>query len=121
MINYPQHLTVHNHNMIIDKLVPAIQLPELGNAFIFLSTVCISCKTLDLILLILYFHVLYRFPTFALFLLLTCSLSIFYSRSTSRVTSISKNEMNIQNPLCNVRHLNGMLNISVEIFPKKRY
>ena len=42
-----------------------------------------------------------------------------YSRSTSRVASISENEMNIRNPLCNVRHLNGMLNISLEIFPKK--
>ena len=27
------------------------------------------------------------------------------------MTSISKNEMNIQIPLCNVWHLNGMLNI----------
>ena len=44
-----------------------------------------------------------------------------YSQSTSHVTSISKNEMNIQIPLCNVRHLNGILNISLEIFPKKRH
>ena len=42
-----------------------------------------------------------------------------YSQSTSRVTSISGNEINIQIPLCNVRHLNGMLDISLEIFPKK--
>ena len=42
-----------------------------------------------------------------------------YSQSTSRVTSISKNEMNIQSLLCNVQHLNGMLHISLEIFPKR--
>ena len=42
-----------------------------------------------------------------------------YSRSKSYATSISENEMNIRNPLCNVRHLNGMLNISLEIFPEK--
>ena len=42
----------------------------------------------------------------------------YYSQFTSRLTSISENEIsNI--PLCNVRHLNGMLNISLEIFPKK--
>ena len=29
----------------------------------------------------------------------------------SRVTSISENEMNIQISPCNVRHVNGMLNI----------
>ena len=28
----------------------------------------------------------------------------------------SENEMNIRIPLCNVQHLNGMLNISLEIF-----
>ena len=44
----------------------------------------------------------------------------FYSQSTSRVTSIAENEMNIRSPLCNVRHLHGMLNISLEIFPKRR-
>ena len=32
----------------------------------------------------------------------------------SRVTSISENEMNIRIPLCNVRHLNEMLNISLD-------
>ena len=37
----------------------------------------------------------------------------------SHVTSISKKEMNIQIPLCNVRHLNGMLNISLEILSEK--
>ena len=42
-----------------------------------------------------------------------------YSQSTSCVTSISANEMNIQISLCNVRHVNEMLNISLEIFPKK--
>ena len=31
----------------------------------------------------------------------------------------SENEMNIRIPLCNVQHLNGMLNISLEIFLKK--
>ena len=35
-----------------------------------------------------------------------------YSQSTSCVTSISENEMNIRIPLFNVRHLNGILNIS---------
>ena len=39
------------------------------------------------------------------------------------MTSISKNEMiehsNI--PLCNVWYLNGILKISLEIFPKKMY
>ena len=44
-----------------------------------------------------------------------------YSQSTSRMTSISENEINIQIPLCNVRHLNGILKISLEIFPKKMH
>ena len=44
-----------------------------------------------------------------------------FSRSTSSVTSISVNKMSIRNPLCNVRHLNGMLNISLEIFLKKTH
>ena len=44
-----------------------------------------------------------------------------YSQFTSRMTSISKNEINIQISLCNVRHVNGMLNISLEIFPKKTH
>ena len=44
------------------------------------------------------------------------------SQSTSCMTSISENEMNIRNfSLCNVQHLNGMLNISLEIFPKKTH
>ena len=34
-----------------------------------------------------------------------------YSQSTSRVTSICENEMTIRIPLCNVQHLNQMLNI----------
>ena len=33
------------------------------------------------------------------------------SQSTSCVTSISENEANILMSLCNVRHVNGMLNI----------
>ena len=45
----------------------------------------------------------------------------YYSQSMSRVTSISKNGMNIGIPLRNVRHLNGVLNISVEIVPKKMH
>ena len=32
-----------------------------------------------------------------------------YRRSTSRMTSIFENELNIQIPLCNVRILNGIL------------
>ena len=37
-------------------------------------------------------------------------LCIFYRQFTSRVTSFSKNEMNIQIPFCNIfRHLNGIL------------
>ena len=47
--------------------------------------------------------------------------SFSFLQSTSRVTSISENEMNIRIPLCNVQHLIGMLNISVEIFPKKSH
>ena len=42
-----------------------------------------------------------------------------YSQFPSHVTSISKNEMNIQISLCNAQHVNGMLNTSLEIFPKK--
>ena len=42
-----------------------------------------------------------------------------YSQFLSCVTSISENELNILISLCNVRHVNGMLNISLEIFPKK--
>ena len=39
----------------------------------------------------------------------------------SHVTSISENEKNIQISLCNVRHVNGMLNISLEIRFRKRH
>ena len=46
---------------------------------------------------------------------------IFYSQSTSRLTSISENEMDIRISLCNVRHVNGMLNFSLEIFSKKTH
>ena len=42
-----------------------------------------------------------------------------YSQSMSRMTSFFENEMNIRIPLCNVQHLKGMFNISLEIFPKK--
>ena len=42
-----------------------------------------------------------------------------YSQSTSPMTSIFENETIIQIPLCNVLHLNGILKISLEIFPKK--
>ena len=42
-----------------------------------------------------------------------------YSQSMSCMTSISKNEMNIQIPFCNVQHLNGILRISLVIFLKK--
>ena len=34
------------------------------------------------------------------------------------MNSISKNEMNIRISLCNVRCVNGMLDISLEIVPK---
>ena len=44
-----------------------------------------------------------------------------YSQSRSRVNSISKNEMNIRISLCNVRRVNGMLDISLEIVPKKTH
>ena len=44
-----------------------------------------------------------------------------YSQSTSRVTSISENEMNIRISLCNVGRVNGMLNISLKICPKKTH
>ena len=44
-----------------------------------------------------------------------------YSQFMSRMTSISKNEMNIQISLCNVRQVNEMLNISLGIFPKKTH
>ena len=45
----------------------------------------------------------------------------FYSQPRSRVNSISKNEMNIRISLCNVRRVNGMLDISLEIVPKKTH
>ena len=44
-----------------------------------------------------------------------------YSQSTSRVTGITENEMQIRVPLCNVRHLNGILNTSLKIFSKKTH
>ena len=44
-----------------------------------------------------------------------------YSQPRSRVNSISKNEMNIRISLCNVRRVNGMLDISLEIVPKKTH
>ena len=43
----------------------------------------------------------------------------FYSQFTLHVTSISENEMIIQISLCNIQHVNGLLNISLEISPKK--
>ena len=45
----------------------------------------------------------------------------FYSQSRSRVNSNSKNEMNIRISLCNVRRVNGMLDISLEVVPKKTH
>ena len=44
---------------------------------------------------------------------------MFSSQFTSRMTSISENEMNIQIPLCNVQPLNGIVKISFETFHKK--
>ena len=44
-----------------------------------------------------------------------------YSQPRSRVNSISENEMNIRISLCNVRRVNGMLDISLEIVPKKTH
>ena len=44
-----------------------------------------------------------------------------YSQSRSRVNSNSKNEMNIRISLCNVRRVNEMLDISLEIVPKKMH
>ena len=43
----------------------------------------------------------------------------FCSQSMSRVNNISENVMNFGIPPCKVRHLTGILNISLEIFPKK--
>ena len=45
----------------------------------------------------------------------------FYSQPRSRVNSISKSEMNIRISLYNVRRVNGMLDISLEIVPKKTH
>ena len=42
-----------------------------------------------------------------------------YTQPRSRVKSFSKNEMNIRISLCNVRRVNGMLNISLEMTEKK--
>ena len=44
-----------------------------------------------------------------------------YSQSRSRVNSNSKNEMNIRISLCNIRRVNEMLDISLEIVPKKTH
>ena len=44
-----------------------------------------------------------------------------YSQFTSHMTSISDNKMNIRIRLLNVRHLNEILKISLEIFSKKSY
>ena len=49
------------------------------------------------------------------------TLLVCYSQPRSRVNSISKNEMNIQISLCNVQRVNGMLDISLEIVPKKTH
>ena len=49
------------------------------------------------------------------------ALETFTVLSTSLVTSISEDEMNIRISLCNVQFLNGMLNISLENFPKKTH
>ena len=37
------------------------------------------------------------------------------------MNSISKNEINIRISLCNVRRVNGMLDTSLEIVPKKAH
>ena len=50
-----------------------------------------------------------------------CFSKIFYICKCSGICKCSENEINIRIPLCNVRHLNGMLNISLEIFPKKTH
>ena len=47
--------------------------------------------------------------------------NLFYSQSRSRVNSNSKNEMNIRISLCNVRRVNEMLDISLEIVSKKTH
>ena len=44
-----------------------------------------------------------------------------YSQPRSRVNRISKNEMNIRISLCNVRRVNGMLDISLKTVPKKTH
>ena len=46
---------------------------------------------------------------------------VVHSQFKSRMTSISENEMNIRISLCDVHHVNGMLNISLEIVPKKTH
>ena len=45
----------------------------------------------------------------------------YYSQPRSRVNSIYKNEMTIRIFLCSVRRVNGMLDISLEILPKKTH
>ena len=53
-------------------------------------------------------------------MLATKFISVFYSlQSTASINSISKSEMNLEIPLCNDRHLNDNLKISLEIFLKK--
>ena len=46
---------------------------------------------------------------------------MYYTQPRSRVKSFSKNEMNIRISLCNVRRVNGMLDISLEIVSKKTH
>ena len=47
--------------------------------------------------------------------------ALHYSPPRSRVNSNSKNEMNIRISLCNVRRVNEMLDISLEVVPKKTH
>ena len=46
---------------------------------------------------------------------------LYYSQSRLRVNSNSKNEMNIRISLCNVRRVNEILDISLEVVPKKTH
>ena len=61
------------------------------------------------------------FDTRVLKKVLHCTLVTVNPRHTSCMTSISENQMNIRIPLSHVRHLNGMLIISLEIFLKKMH
>ena len=67
----------------------------------------------------MHFHTLRIFHTPQIDFLQSVAFLVDNSQSASRMTSISENEMNIQIPLCNVRHLNRILNTSLEIFSKK--